>query len=239
MDYIKSRQISNHAELNAQWFRDISLGIPLMVGSALSVNIYLWPPSIRLPPVSHPCNASKVALNVWFIKCYRLPHIDICFASPCSSSPLSCPVTLTMVRRRGSCRRGGGRGGCGCSQPAPPLVIPLASASPTSDIRRPLPHNSFQTTHFPFHNHLNQPVLSASITVIFSEEEARPTVAVNTSTTQSQGESARQGEDVGFGFNCGDLQAGGNDTDVSKLPDGNQQDVPASSHPASGSDSIR
>jgi len=144
-----------------------------------------------------------------------------------------------MVRRRGSCRRGGSRGGRGRSQPAPSPIMPLASASPPSDNHKSFPHNSFQTTHFKFQSRLNQLVLSASITVIFAEEEARPIVSVNTSTTQSQEESEQQGEDVGIVFNCGNLQASGNDPDVSKPTDGDLQEISASIHPTSGSSGIR
>lgn len=144
-----------------------------------------------------------------------------------------------MVHRRGSCRHDGSRGGRGRSQLAPPPLIPLASVSPPSDNGNPFLHNSFQTSHFKFQSHLNKPVLSANITVIIVEEEARPSVSVHTSATQSQDESEQQGEDVGIMFNCSYLQAEGCVPDVFKPPDENLQEVSVFVHPTSGSGGIQ
>lgn len=189
-------------------------------------------------PVSQPCLGLMVELQVWTLSDCRHPYLGRCFI-PGSSSPSGYPVTVSMVRRRGSCRRRGGRRGRGCSQPAPPSVIPLASASPTSKTSRPLPYNSFQTTHFTFHSRLNQPVLSASITVIFSEEEARPTTDTNTPSTDSPAGGAQQRIDVGFDFHGGNSQVERTEGNISMPPASTQQNAPTSEQPTDGLDSSR
>lgn len=141
-----------------------------------------------------------------------------------------------MVRCRGCSRRGGSSGNRGHSQPAPQNIIPLASASPSSDHGKPFPHNSFQTTRFKFDSRLNKPILSVSITVILAEEEDRPSVSVHTSTSQSEDDSVLQGEDVGIVFDCGELRAEGSVLDVLKPPEDNTQDILASADPANPSD---
>lgn len=62
---------------------------------------------------------------------------------------------------------------------------------------------------------------------------------MNTPSTQSPGGSAQQRVEVGFKFNCGNSHAEGNASDISKPPDGNQQNVPVSARPADGTDSMR
>lgn len=136
------------------------------------------------------CRIALIAwLHVWCKTFIWLSYLRTCSVWPCSSSPSGYFVPLTMVRRRGCSRRGGSSGNRGRSQPAPQNIIPLASASPSSDNGNPFPHNSFQTTRFKFHSRLNKPILSASITVILAEEEARPSVSVHTSTSQFQDDS--------------------------------------------------
>lgn len=81
-------------------------------------------------------------------------------------------------RQRGIPRRGGisgtrgGQGDRGIS--APCRISPLAKASPSSppsEESDPSLNSSLHTSRFTFKSRLNKPLLSAIITVIFSEEE--------------------------------------------------------------------
>ena len=98
-----------------------------------------------------------------------------------------------MARRRGVPRRGGNSGNRGVSRrrrgSTPHNITPLASASPSSppsDHSRPSLNSSFQTTWFRFRSRLNKPLISANITVIFTEEEDELTSSDNISMAQSQ-----------------------------------------------------
>jgi len=52
---------------------------------------------------------------------------------------------------------------------SPPSSQPPSPAS--SPVRNPFPHNISQSTHFQFHSRLNQPIITAKITIFFSKEE--------------------------------------------------------------------
>lgn len=124
---------------------------------------------------SHPYLAQIVWKHAWVFCIARFLCAQSLSRQLCHFPFLSCFVNLKMPRRRGVSRRGGityNRGRA--SDSTPQNVIPIASASLSSSPSchaRPLPHNSFQTTRFTFHSRLNRPVLSASITVILTEEE--------------------------------------------------------------------
>lgn len=75
--------------------------------------------------------------------------------------------------------------------------------------------------------------------VIFSEEEARPTVDTNTPSTQSPGGRGQQRIDVGFGFHGGNSQAEGIEGNISKPPASNQQNAPVSDRPTNDMDNTR
>lgn len=87
-------------------------------------------------------------------------------------------ILIVMARRRGIPRRGsnsGSRGGSrGRGGSVPQHITPLASVSPSSppsDSSSPTLNSSFHSTRFKFRSRLNKPLISATIAVIFSEEE--------------------------------------------------------------------
>lgn len=57
----------------------------------------------------------------------------------------------------------------------PVLIAPQPSSQPPSPVsnpvRNPVLRNSSYSTHFQFHSRLNQPIITAKITIFFSEEE--------------------------------------------------------------------
>lgn len=63
----------------------------------------------------------------------------------------------------------GSRGGWG-KRPTPSSVNPA---------HNPIPPHGFQTSHFTFHRNFNGPVITANITILFSEEEAPPPIRVH------------------------------------------------------------
>lgn len=92
--------------------------------------------------------------------------------------PWDCLITLQsrplwtifiMVRRRMGSHFGGSRGGQG-KWPTPSSVDPA---------HNPISSHRFQTSHFTFQSNLNRPVITANITILFSEEEAPPLIRVH------------------------------------------------------------
>lgn len=88
-----------------------------------------------------------------------------CFSS-LHSRPLWYPLSMVCHSKRG--RSGGSRGGRG-KQPDTSSVDPIHNL---------IPYHGFQTTHFTFQSNLNRPVITANITILFSEEEALPPIRV-------------------------------------------------------------
>lgn len=161
---------------------------------------------IHLPLYLHPClflAAWGLLRRLFFI---WLAHPWPCIALSCLFPLSGSYVSTKMVRSHGVSHHGRTSGNCGRPQSAPQNIILLASASPVSEHGRPLPNSSFQTTHVKFHSRLNKHVLSASITIILSEEEDKPNKSAHTSLLQSQDDSVLQGDVVGRMFNCGGLQ---------------------------------
>lgn len=111
-------------------------------------------------------------------------------------------VSLNMPWRRGISRRGGNRGGS--SRPAPQNDLPIASVPPSSasmGSARPSLQNSYQTFNFTFHSRLNRPTLTASISIILTEEENNQVSVAQTTSSQSQEESVLYGDMTGVVFN--------------------------------------
>lgn len=78
-------------------------------------------------------------------------------------------ILVMAPRLRGTPKRGGVSG-----RPAPPCVTPIAMASPGSSQSEESGdslNNSLHTARFTFKSKRNQPLISALITVIFSEED--------------------------------------------------------------------
>jgi len=96
-----------------------------------------------------------------------------------------------MARLRGIPRSGSNSGSYGGSQgrgsSAPRRISPLAIALPSSlplDNYGPSLNSSLHTTRFKFKSKLKRPLISAIITVIFSEEEAKSTSSTENSKEQ-------------------------------------------------------
>lgn len=173
------RQFFKHSKLNALLVRDSLQVVIFMASFVVSVVILIGSLFISLSLFLHPC----VALVAWWLfQCKHptwLSHLWSCSVWPCSSLPSSLFVPLTMVRCRGCSRHVISGGKRGHFQPTPQNIIPLATASPSSDHGKPFPHNSFQTTRFKFHSRLNKQILSARIIVILVEEEDRLSLSVS------------------------------------------------------------
>jgi len=106
-----------------------------------------------------------------------------------------------MARRRGISRRGsssGARGGVrGRGGSGPRRISPLDSispASPSSDHSDLSLNSSFHSSCFKFKSRLNKPIISAIITVIFSEEEDVLTGSVETSKDRSLSHNSRDSQ---------------------------------------------
>ena len=155
------------------WAYSVAVGYLLEVESILCV-LGCW--------VLH----SKVWFSIWLLLVCELllPH-SLSFS-------IFIPLLYSvMARCRGIPRRGsssgsrGGSGGRGSS--APRRISPLATASPSSppsDYFGPSLNSSLHTSRFKFKSRLNRPLISAIITVIFSEEEDELTSSAETSKEQ-------------------------------------------------------
>jgi len=92
-------------------------------------------------------------------------------------------------RQRGTPRRGGVSG-----RPATPCVSPFAMASPTSSPSEesgPSLKSSLHTARFTFKRKRHQPLISAIITMIFSEEDEEQVSAEADSGNHSPSQEAR------------------------------------------------
>lgn len=144
----------------------------------------------------------KFACSWKFIGLFCAQTLTCLFSLNPSLSPFVFP---SMPLRRGIPRRGSNIGDKGCpSRPAPQNVMPITSISPSSpplgQARSP-PHNSFQTSKFTFHNRLNRHVLTASITIILTEEENSHVSLAQTTSSHSQEDSVLQVDMAGVVFN--------------------------------------
>jgi len=108
--------------------------------------------------------------------------------------------------------------------------VPASPSSLPSDHSRPTLNNSFQTTRFKFRSRLNKPLISATITVIFSEEEDELTSSDETSKapSQSQNSSDFQGELAGVVLNVSTvLHEEGHQEDIHPQPASPQEQITA------------
>lgn len=84
-------------------------------------------------------------------------------------------------------------GGRRCSQPAQAanqsnsLAFQVMRPSSSSPPHRPYPYHAFQNYHFRFQSSLIRPIISANISIIFSEEESPPVVSAYTVAESSKG----------------------------------------------------
>lgn len=124
-----------------------------------------------------------------------------------SSSPV---FYSAMPRQRGIPRRGGKTGTRGESgrhgSSEPRCISPIAIASPSSlpsENSKPTLNSSLHTARFKFKSQLNKPLISAIVSVIFSEEEAEATSSDEMSKEQSPSHrsSDSQGSLVGAFLN--------------------------------------
>jgi len=197
---------------NARWVREIMLDVLDMAWYwvyAIAHGSY----HLSLIFFPHPCFVQVIWKLAWVLSlawfnCAQSFPIQLChFPLPGGSE------NSKMPRHRGVSRCGGNTGNRGrASHYAPQNIVPMSSASLSSQPSghaRPLPHNSFHSTGFTFHSRLNRPVLLASITVIFGEEEDKPSSSAHTTTSQSQDDSVLQGEMAGVVFNEDNMQEDG------------------------------
>lgn len=88
-------------------------------------------------------------------------------------------------------------------------VMPSASISPlTSSMgtAEPSLQNSYQTSTFTFHSKLHKPTLTASTTIIISEEETNQVGMAQTTSSHSQEDSVLYGDMAGVVYNEEKLQ---------------------------------
>lgn len=163
---------------------DLTTNLPLVYAIAFISFFH-----IHLLIFPHSCFIPAAWKLIWYMVLVWLVYSRLFLIWSCLISLPSLSANLNMVRRQGVSRRGRTTRNRGwASQFAPQNIVPLASVSPSSppsDHGRPFPHNSFQTTYFKFHSRLNKPILSASITVIFTEEEDKPRSSAHTTVSQS------------------------------------------------------
>jgi len=237
MNVLWYRQLVKHLASDALPVRDPAQIVLIMAQFLVLVIILIGSFHIRLPLFLHPCFALASWGLLWRLFFTWLTHPWPYSVRSCLIPFSGLSIFLKMVHRRGVSRCGGTSGNRGHSQLVPHNIIPLASASPSSDHGRPFPHISFQTTRFKFHSRLNKPILSANITIIITEEEDKPSSSVHTSPSQSQDDSVLQEDVVGSMFNCDDLQEEGNVPEVPQPPiDTAQHNLPAvePAHPSDG-----
>lgn len=175
--------------LLAQWalsvcdwvsFVDYSIDCVLCIG-VFSAEVWFW-------------NRVQLACN-WLLHSYLQ-----------SLSSVNPQIHIAMPRRRGIPRRGSNSGSRGGSRSrggsVPQRINPLASASPSSplsDSSGPTLNSSFHSACFKFTRRLHKPLISATITVIFSEEEDELTSSEEPSREQSHSHNSSdfQGSLVG------------------------------------------
>lgn len=168
----------------------------------------------QLPPfLQHPLPQSPFEFDWGKIRSARSAGSLISLLPSLQSRPFYSPrlwLTLKMPRRRVVSRRGGSSAPRGRATPSQPQnVIPITFASPPSPPPSQayhLPNNSFQSTRFTFHNRLNRPVLTTSITIILAEEEEHHSEPVISSSSQSQEESSAQRGLGGVVFTADNMQ---------------------------------
>ena len=173
--------------------------------------------------------------EVWYSIWFHLVCGELLLSHPQSSGTFNPLIYIVMARRRGIPRRGsnsGSRGGSwGRGGSVPRRITPLASASPSSlpsDYSGPALNSSFHTTRFKFRSRLNKQIISATITVIFSEEEDELTSSKETSKEQSHSQnfSNSQGSLAGVVLNdSAALHEEGQQEDSCPQPDSPQEQI--------------